>query len=68
MLIFTSAPHLRQWVNERVNQDTSSMDCFIIADIIKCSAGFPAWGEDATEFVSKLPVYLEDLYNAYGEE
>jgi hypothetical protein len=68
MTKFTSAPHLREWVNERVSQDTSNIDSFIIADIIKCSVGFPAWGEDATQFISTLPVYLEDLYNAYGEE
>ena len=61
MTIFTTVNDLRIWVSERSGEDTTQEDNESIVDEIRGRKNFPAWGEDATQFLATLPEYLVDI-------
>ena len=61
--IMTTVNDLRTWVDERTSDceglTGEAMDC--IVDTIRVMPGCPAWGEDFSEFLDRLPEDLIDL-------
>jgi len=54
MTIFKTVTDLRLYVSERVNEDETNAVIDEITEAIRDHKYFPAWGEDATEFVEML--------------
>ena len=61
MTIFTTIRDLEIWVKERLGEDTSPEDYESIVSEIRGRKNFPAWGENADEFLRTLPEYLIDI-------
>ena len=55
MKTFTTVSDLRLWVSERSGETTSAEDNSRIASAIQSMETFPAYGEDAEDFLAELP-------------
>lgn len=63
MTIFTTITDLYLWVSERAGEDTNLEDTESIVNELRNRKNFPAWGEDASDFLRSLPEYLIDIVN-----
>jgi hypothetical protein len=63
MTIFTTITDLDLWVSERAGEDTNLEDTESIVNELRNRKNFPAWGEDASDFLRSLPEYLIDIVN-----
>lgn len=55
MTAFTTIRDLKVWVSERSGENTSPDDNEKIATAIKSMESFPAYGDDAEDFLAELP-------------